>query len=282
MFNLNTVDWDLFENTLESNCNKQDETNNDFNYNTSNIDDVFTQIISKYKTTINETVPSIKITNKFTANQKSSLPPLLVELRRKRNNLQKKYKKKKTLEARIKYYETRQKYDIELCNHRSQQWERFFSGLDSKQLLSSKTCWKRINRIRTNKKSKTIPTLINDDQILDTDIKKANFFANKLHNTFNDDEVYCQTFNNDHKNQIDNWKNNYINNISEINEHQLITIQEIKQAIKKINSKESSDQHGLSNKVIKHSTPTMIYMLQELFNKCLKEINIHQHGRTLK
>jgi hypothetical protein len=275
LYNFDLTNWEFFQETLDNLVDNKNETN--ININSMPIDEFENIILNIYNEATEKVIPKIKI-NKIGDISKSYLPKYLVNLRKIRNKNQKAYKKTKTLLSRTKYYESKYKFLKELENFKSNQWNKFMRDLGNKQPLSTKAFWRRIARIRSNKKSNKIPTLNDNNILLDTDEKKANYFKTKLGNTFKDGGEYCTTFNMEHKTFIEQWKTNFINNMFEqrnnnnfINNIQKITIQEVKQAIKNINAKNSVDTNNISNKLLKNASTQMQFLLQTLFNRILIE-----------
>ena len=111
--------------------------------------------------------------------------------------------------------------------------------------------------------------MIHENNTLETNKEKAEFFADKLKNTFSDSDDYCQTFNKEKFETINTWVSNYLENDTN-QEIPMITIQEISTAIKKTNTKTSYDINQLNNKLIKNSSITIQFLLKELFNKCIQ------------
>ena len=52
--------------------------------------------------------------------------------------------------------------------------------------MSTKPFWQRINKLKGNKISKSIPTLKKEDILFETDKSKANLFSDILKSTFSD------------------------------------------------------------------------------------------------
>jgi hypothetical protein len=286
LYNFENVDWEKFQTTMHHLCEQQSACENNESNDTGNsveetqtiIENQNNDIIEIFNKTTNKTVPTIKLRNRATT---SCLPKFLNELRKKRNTLNKTMRRNPTSEkAKKDFYEAKVIYDNELQKFRSSQWQKFIDDLKPKALLSLKSFWKRINRIRSNKKSNKIPTLKVNDIFLDDDEKKAEYFANKLQNTFNNEQSYSATFNENFKTEIENWYNNYISDSSNLENTNEITYSEIKKAIKKINNKSSLDQSNISNRILKNSCPLMIKKIQSLFNNCLKNNTVPLSWKT--
>ena len=150
IFNFEIANWEHFKNTMESICAIENENNN-IEISSLSFDDLNTFITKIINETTNKAVPCINI--KPQGEVLSCLPNYLVNIKKERNKFQKKYHRTKKVEFKTKYYELRNKFEIELSKFKSKQWEKFMQDLNTKQPLSSKVFWKRINRIRTQKKS---------------------------------------------------------------------------------------------------------------------------------
>jgi hypothetical protein len=82
-----------------------------------------------------------------------------------------------------------------------------FLEKQGKNPINTKPFWQRINKLKGKKISKLIPTLKFDDKQFETDVSKANLFAETLKNTFSDHND--EKFNKEHKIKLDNPVNNH-------------------------------------------------------------------------
>ena len=138
--------------------------------------------------------------------------------------------------------------------------------------LSSIPFWKRVNRLRSNKRQSRIETLIINDITYESASNKANIFAKNLEDKFRLESNVL--YNSDKKIEIESFfdsgdfdkkYNKYEKKVKEFN------LWEIDQAIKVMNTKTSRDPMGLSNRILKNTGPLVRDRLLTLFNWCLIE-----------
>ena len=82
-----------------------------------------------------------------------------------------------------------------------------FLEKQGKNPTNSKPFWGRINKLKGNKSSKSIPTLKTDDKLVETDEGKANLFDEILKDTFSDQNN--EKVDDIHKTEIENFVKNH-------------------------------------------------------------------------
>ena len=115
--------------------------------------------------------------------------------------------------------------------------------------LSSIPFWRKINRLRGNKRSNNVANLIENGINYTIDSEKAGILADRLEKIFGNDDI--DDFDKDHFDQINNSVD--LNDISKLyNEKEKkikpFSMQELVKGLKKINSKTSTDQDGIQIK----------------------------------
>ena len=154
----------------------------------------------------------------------------------------------------------------------------FLNNLE-KTPVSTKPFWAKINETRNKKNSNNIPTLIKDGIEYACDESKANLFAEKLKNTFN--ETDTMGFDNEFKIKVDEFINNKsFDNVYTNKQAVPFTLHELNVAIKKLNNSKSNDPIGINNFIIKKLNLNSRKGLLQLYNKCLTDNSIPSEWKT--
>ena len=201
---------------------------------------------------------------------RAPLPSYILEKIRKRNKLQRIFRADRSYSNKIKYYELVDEVKLLITEFNSNKWRRFINKIGS-NVLSTAAFWKRINRIRTAKTQKDIPTLIVNDIKLVSDEQKAEAFGRKLETTFNtqaDDSIY---FNQVHDKFINNFfeEKLYLHSQND-KSTRYITFVELVNTIKSLNNKTSEDKYGISNIILKNLPDIYKFHILNFFNHCLE------------
>jgi hypothetical protein len=241
------------------------------------LDEFFHSIVDTLNFAKKHSIPSIK-----NESNNRSLPSHIVAIKRERNKMQRLVKQQKDNTdidpEDLKCKKNKLKIlDSLVCeaikDHKNKNWNEFVNKCD-KQLTSSKRFWNKINLVKNGKRSITIPTLIQDGLEHKTDSEKANLFASRLKNTFNEQPDETKTFNNNNKSLVEHdvkhWLDTNLTNLKSVP----ITFDETKNLIKKLNNKTSVDQFGINNKMLKNSSYDMIGYLTLFFNECMIQNHI--------
>ena len=120
--------------------------------NIENLSEILTTMILK---AANKAIPKSKEILKRVAN----LPGEIVEVLKSRNYWGKKFRWLRDSETAKRYTELEQLANELIVEHRIAQWNEFLKS-QGPHPLSSVPFWKRINRLRSNKRHKKIETLI--------------------------------------------------------------------------------------------------------------------------
>ena len=134
--------------------------------------------------------------------------------------------------------------------------------------LSTIPMWRKITRLKNQRRGGEMPTLIKDENEYTTNEEKAKLFEEKMIKVFN--EANENSFDKDLKEKIDrrveskDYEKEYTNK-----DVKFVTMGELEKQIRKMNNKTSIDEFGLSNMILKN----MPYLAKEFFltiiNKCL-------------
>ena len=169
-------------------------------------------------------------------------------------------------------YALKDQLSNEIIKFKSCQWQRFLEKLGP-HILSTIPFWRRINRFRCKKVSKTIGTLLFEGRQINTDEEKETVFGDKLYNTFSEDTN--PRFNEQRRSMINEYfENNTIEREYNDKQTKLFTKRDLKRAIARINSKTSVDVFDISNKILKHVTDTCKERILVLFNRSLLEHDV--------
>lgn len=249
------ADWTKFGNELDSLMINID--------NESNLNDLNSKISASIITAADKSIP--KVTK--TGSHPIKYPLHIVNLFKLVKFWQRQHDKRKSETTRQNLYSLKDQLSDELIKFKSHQWQRFLEKLGP-HILSTIPFWRRINRFRGKKTSKTIGTLKVNDTLIKTDEEKATVFSNKLFNTFNEDinPRFCVA----KKNTVNEYfDNNSIENDYTNKQATLFSPRDLKRALARINNKTSVDLFGVSNKILKHVSDKCKEKVLLLFNNCL-------------
>ena len=146
------------------------------------------------------------------------------------------------------------------------QWKNFLER-QGPNPLSSVPFWRRINRLRSNKRRMGIAELVIDGKRVTDPVQKANAFAENLAEKFSMEEN--NNFNKELRKNVDDLiaSNQFrANNNQRVKE---FSYDELTGAIKSMNNKTSLDGLGISNKMLKNMGPFAKEVILKLFNTCL-------------
>ena len=107
--------------------------------------------------------------------------------------------------------------------------------------------------------------------------------ANRLENVFGEDNN--QRFDNQNKNMLDMFMDNNGMDKAYSSQEKLIKLfnmQELGAVIKALNNKTSTEQDGISNRILKHMTFIAKEKVLVLFNKCLSHYEIPEYWKNSK
>ena len=230
------------------------------------IEKMYSEINLKIKNSALNNIP--KVSPKI--HKRSPLPKPILNDIKIRNKFQRRYKKNKTIINRRVLYEQIEKVKINISDFKSKNWSNFISKLGNCP-NSTKAYWNRINRIKNKKQPKSLPNLLINDSILETDEEKANAFSERLSDTFNDSKNVDVNFNESQEVYVNNLINSktYINDYPNT-QYSDISIFELNVTLKKLNSKTSLDLNQVSNKMLKHLPANFKLELLEFMNISIK------------
>ena len=152
--------------------------------------------------------------------------------------------------------------------------ERFLKQ-DGPHPLSSVPLWRRINRLRNKKPTKNIPNLEENGIKYTTDHDKAQILANRLEDVFNEDKN--NDYNKEHFDQINKMVEDDVISKPYSKRKKFVkafTMRDLTRNLNNINKKTSTDQHRISNKIIKHISEITKECVLVLFNKCIDQKKI--------
>ena len=140
----------------------------------------------------------------------------------------------------------------------------------NKYILSSVPFWRRISNLRNKKQSIKIGTIKINGHEVKSDKEKADHFAKRLKGIFSleNDDRYDDLY----KARVDKYFDDSKFELDYKEEEKaikLITSSEIKDAISNLNNKNSIDESGVSNRILKRINEVIIEKVLHLFNRCL-------------
>lgn len=205
-----------------------------------------------------------------TIQSQSPLPIQILKLINQRNKQQSKFKKTRSQIDQENYTIFAKQVREKIDEYKNQTWKKFVSSFGPR-LWSSEAYWREIN---FNKKRQGIgnDAVINNNHESKDDKDMANDFKAKLVNKFNENVIYSQSFNNEHKIFVEKYiDSNGYESLYQDKSIRLITSSEILLAIRKLKPKIKSDMYGISNQIIRKLPQNITQYLTVLFNKCLQE-----------
>ena len=167
---------------------------------TLNIDELLVFITSKINIAITNNIPL----SNHSDNPRSPLPSHILRKIKARNRLQRIYRKNITQINRDNYYKTQEEIKDNIKSFNSNKWRKFTEKIGNNP-LSTKSYWRRINRIMKKKQSNFFPNLLVNDKIIEDDEDKAIIFGEKLYTTFNQQPEDINTLSEKHKEYVDNF-----------------------------------------------------------------------------
>jgi hypothetical protein len=195
-----------------------------------------------------------------------------------RNYWLRKWTKYKTEEAKYNLEIIRSDIIYEIEKFKSTQWTNFLETL-GKSPLSTIPFWKRINRIRNQKKSNSIADLVVNGELLDNDQKKADAFADRLENIFSDEN--SQNFDASNKEKIEKFiSDKIIESMYPDKNAPPFSMKELHNALHNLNNKTSHDSEKISNKLLKQMPVELHEKVLIMFNKCLDSFEVPDSWKT--
>jgi hypothetical protein len=209
-----------------------------------------------------------------------SKPPFPIEIRnliKLKNKSAKLNKKNKILglpteESYQKLKNDQKNVKIAIAKYNNDSWNSFVKNLGPSPMSSSKW-WVKIKKCQAKKSNYTSFKLKIDDEIIEDEDKIAQVFLDKMNSTLNENSE--NNFDINFKENIETETRTLINDLKRQKmDFEPITIVEIKNAIKSLNSKISTDSYNISNKAIKELPEEILESLKSTFNKSLLESTI--------
>jgi hypothetical protein len=259
------VDWDKWQNELEQ-LLKDDDVND------KTIEDLNKEIIEALVKSSNAHIPKSK--EKLERN--FNFPLEIVQLLETRNFWSKIFRSTRTDFSAKKYRELQARCSESIAQFKLNNWEEFLRR-QGKSPLSSAPFWKRINRLRANKRRNVIRSLTIGGASISDPEKLANIFANDLETKFRTDDN--PRYDEVHKGNIESFLSSqaFDNSFSRADKIvPFFTLNELNKNLQMMNQKTSVDPLGLSNKIIKMLKISLVAKncVLALFNKCLSESKV--------
>ena len=251
------ADWEEFRNSLDREL--IDDTD------LTNINSLSENLEKAFNTAANTAIPKTK--EKI---NRDNFPEHIVEVLKSRNFWSRKYRKNQNDTNGKKYKDLELLANDLIKIHRREQWKAFLDR-QGRNPLSTIPFWRRINRLRQNKRSSNVASLKMGEITILSDAEKANLFANRLENTFKN--TGDPAFDNHLKNKISEYIKCKKIDSKYTQEEKIapeISMNELIRAQKNLNNKTSRDPGGLSNKMLKAASNICRSKMLELFNLCLK------------
>ena len=229
------------------------------------------ELNEKIETTLKEAAETFIPRSKEKINRDNNFDQYIVEILKTRNFWGKRFREYRDKYSAEKYQEYEKLSNEVIIDFRLNKWSQFLER-QGPHPLSSVPFWKRINRLRSNKRQKKIETLILNGKSYESDTEKADVFAESLEKKFKDDNN--SRFNENMKQDIESFiasggcENSYLPNEKKVKDFEQW---DLDKAFKALNSKTSIDPNGLSNKLLKNTGPLVRDRILTLFNWCLKE-----------
>jgi len=264
-FDYNKANWALFSTICENETKKA---------HFDNIDSTAEHIVTSIQKAANEAIPK----KSFKSNRIIDLPPEIVKLFKIKNYWWRKSRKTKSTIAKenLNFYNSL--IQSEIIKHESEKMLRFIKNLGPRP-LSTVPMWRKITRLRNQRRSQEIPTLIVNNIEHETNQAKAEIFEEKMRNTWND--TSDNQFDNETKKKIDDEiESKKFEKTYKQKGFKKVTLRELDKQIAKLNNKTSLDGFGLSNFILKKIPKATREMLVTLINNCLEKGELPQKWKN--
>ncbi|RNA02709.1 RNA-directed DNA polymerase from mobile element jockey-like [Brachionus plicatilis] len=146
-----------------------------------------------------------------------------------------------------------------------------------KNPLSSRPFWEKINKFRSKKSSKLIPTLLANNQELSTDSEKGKFFGEFLSLTFSSNS---DLINNKTDSEITDFNSNFFKSHKSFIINEPISLKEINVAIRKLKEEGAPGPDKIQNIMLKNLPRTCLLDIKELFNRSILQARIPKEWKT--
>ena len=240
-YNFAKANWAMYRSSQEENCEEM-LLENDAERLKNKVEE---QIINA----ANKAIPKIVKTSRI-----SNLPEYLVVLIKTKNYWRRRYYRTRTLPIKDIYYSLKELVNQEVYKFNNEKMKKFIQGLGPRP-LSTKPLWKRIKRMHNQSQTEEIPTLIKNGKEYSTNDEKARVFGERMAETLNEQPEARAKFDQKHYDFINDYVSNkrYEEEYSESDkEIKLVKPVDVRKALSRLNSKTSTDQQGISNKLLKN------------------------------
>ena len=234
--NFAKADWNLYRNLLIEFANKTSESLI-YSLNVNELNDL---ICNQIQNAVNLSVP------KFIHKSNNSLPEKILELIKIKKATRKELKKSHSQALKSIFNKQSAEIKLAIKDYREKTWKNFLSKLGPNP-ISSRPFWSKINRVRSSKKSPSIPTLVINNVKFETNLEKANFFASILSETFSDtcsDAEFDDKFKSEVLQRV---KNHFF-----IHDFVPFSVSDIYKVIKKLKINSSPGFDQIHNLLLKH------------------------------
>jgi hypothetical protein len=234
------------------------------------IDEMNRELTNQLDLSARISIPMKRINNRFVV----KLPNFVLSLIEKRKELKKRIRKGGIAREKSDYNLLTRVIRDEIKSVHNESWSKFsikFKG----NPVCSKPFWQRVNKLRSNKtKIKSIPVLKNAERLYVSDTDKANLFAEGLAATFSDTDIpkfddKWKQYVNDHIN-AKAYDERYTNKLA-----RPFRLNELNSAIDSLKPNSASGiSDGISNQMLKNTTPEFRTHLLTLFNRTISEVSV--------
>jgi exonuclease III len=260
IYNFNKANWTLFKNYIPNSAPLD------------TLDDVEKLnhfVVNSLIEAANKAIPIVYKNDKF-KNHKT-LPVHILQLIKVRKRFRRKIIKNNSVEnKKIVNYLTNE-IRSEINTLKNNIWLDFLEK-QGQNPINTKPFWQRINKLKGKKISKLIPTLKFDDKQFETDVSKANLFAETLKNTFSDHND--EKFNKEHKIKIDNLVNNHDFSKHKFNNRNCFKIKDLNNIIKKLKNHAAPGKDSIHNQMLKNTSQKFRMIILNLINLTIKQNNL--------
>lgn len=254
VFMYECADWGLFRSSLDGSLDGAMQS--------SDVDLLNGQLVRKMIQAAEVSIPK-----KSRVNCAVCLPKAIIDKIKDRRRLRRELRRNGGNGAlKCEINKLKKEIDNGIRNLKQKQWNNFLDGL-GRNKASSGRFWNRINRFRSPKSCKAMPTLVKGNVTYDDDVSKASVFASLLSEDFSKDRD-SDSFDDSHRLRIEEELRGLPSRPSSFDR---MTVDELRAALKALKVRSAPGPDGVHNLMLKNMSTRFLRLVLGLFNLCLEK-----------